>query len=150
MSRSDIVRTSVVGLVAVIVIVLLSLLVARAGQSIDLAFAIKRVNNKQAVVQAQILKKAEAQALWEYNVVAAIPEMPAARTGIDAARHTQIALSAENMSKKFGSQGWELVTAYLETETAFPNFGDEKYVTGLKSNIRPARLVMIFKRRVQK
>ena len=43
-------------------------------------------------------------------------------------------------------QGWELVDSFLEHETSHPNFGKEDYVTGIQPNIRPSRLVLIFKR----
>jgi len=48
---------------------------------------------------------------------------------------------------KFGVEGWEIATSYLEMETVFPNLlasGDG--VNGLQSNTRPQRLVIIFKR----
>jgi hypothetical protein len=45
-----------------------------------------------------------------------------------------------------GSQGWELVSSFLEHETAHPNFGDEDYVSGIQPNMRPQKLVLIFKR----
>lgn len=48
-----------------------------------------------------------------------------------------------------GLQGWELTGSYLEMETAFPNFGNSDYVSGLKDNVRPRRLVLMLKRPVQ-
>ena len=45
-----------------------------------------------------------------------------------------------------GQNGWELVDTFLEHETSHPNFGKDDYVTGLQPNIRPQRLVLIFKR----
>ena len=45
-----------------------------------------------------------------------------------------------------GQSGWELVDTFLEHETSHPNFGTNDYVTGLQPNIRPQRLVLIFKR----
>lgn len=48
-----------------------------------------------------------------------------------------------------GQQGWELAGSYLEMETAFPNFGSADYVTGLRDNVRPQRLVLILKRPVR-
>jgi hypothetical protein len=48
-----------------------------------------------------------------------------------------------------GQEGWELVSSYLEMETAFPNFGDKQYVSGIQPNVRPQRLVLIFKRSIQ-
>lgn len=46
-----------------------------------------------------------------------------------------------------GIDGWEIVSSYLEMETAFPNFGSSLYVTGLQPNVRPQRLVLLLKRR---
>jgi hypothetical protein len=144
MNRIEIVKTSVTGLMASAIITLLSLLLWHVGQGSDSA-------RKLETTQAHVLRRSEAPVLWEYETIAVTPEMYLARTGrIDSALQTKIAPDASVLTKTFGAKGWELVTAYLETETAFPNFGDEKYVTGIKSNIRPARLVMIFKRRVQK
>lgn len=57
---------------------------------------------------------------------------------------TEIALN------KLGSEGWLLVISYLELETAYPNFGDYKYVTGLQPNIRPQRAILLFKRYMKK
>lgn len=45
-----------------------------------------------------------------------------------------------------GSDGWELVTSHLEMETAFPNFGNNSYVTGLQPNVRPQKVTLVFKR----
>lgn len=50
---------------------------------------------------------------------------------------------------ELGIGGWEVVGTYLEMETAWPNFGDSQYVTGLQPNVRPQRLVVILKRRMQ-
>jgi hypothetical protein len=51
---------------------------------------------------------------------------------------------------KLGSEGWVLVISYLELETAYPNFGDYKCVTGLQPNIRPQRAILVFKRYMKK
>ena len=52
----------------------------------------------------------------------------------------------EQALTKLGGEGWEVVSSYLEMETAYPNFGDEKYVTGMQPNIRPQRAVLILRR----
>jgi hypothetical protein len=49
-------------------------------------------------------------------------------------------------ANSLGAQGWELVAAYLEIQTKHPNFGKEEYVSGLQPNVRPQKLVCIFKR----
>lgn len=50
---------------------------------------------------------------------------------------------------KLGEQGWELVNVYTTTETVFPNFGNEEYHTGVKSNTRTQTINFIFKRLVK-
>lgn len=47
---------------------------------------------------------------------------------------------------KLGKQGWELVNVYTTTETVFPNFGNEDYHTGVKSNTRTQTINFVFKR----
>lgn len=54
---------------------------------------------------------------------------------------------SDSTLNKFGVEGWEIATSYLEMETVFPNLlasGDG--VNGLQPNTRPQRLVIIFKR----
>ena len=52
---------------------------------------------------------------------------------------------------RFGLDGWEIATSYLEVETVFPNLlASGEGVIGLQSNTRPQRLVIIFKRTVNK
>ena len=41
---------------------------------------------------------------------------------------------------------WELVSAYTETGTAFPNFGSSEYVTGIRDNTRTSVVNFVFKR----
>lgn len=82
---------------------------------------------------------------WEYKVYSISPEQSFERTGLQALKSTQITIS-ENDLNKLGAEGWELSTSFLELETAHPNFGSSEYVTGLQPNVRPQRLVMIFKR----
>lgn len=47
---------------------------------------------------------------------------------------------------KLGDEGWELVSTYEKLETAHPNYGNEKYVTGLQANTRTGAVVFLFKR----
>ncbi len=82
---------------------------------------------------------------WEYKVYSISPEQSFERTGLQAFKSTQITISESELNK-LGAEGWELSTSFLELETAHPNFGSSEYVTGLQPNIRPQRLVMIFKR----
>lgn len=46
-----------------------------------------------------------------------------------------------------GAEGWELVNVYTLQETVFPNFGNEKYVTGIRENTRTKSINYVFKRR---
>jgi len=52
-----------------------------------------------------------------------------------------------NQLTSLGSQGWELVSSYLEMETSYVNFGKNEYVTGIQPNIRPQSVICIFKRK---
>jgi hypothetical protein len=82
---------------------------------------------------------------WEYKVVTTFPDVSSDRTGDGSGLYAHIEPS-EAMLNQMGQEGWELVTSYLEMETAYPNFGDSQYVTGIQPNIRPQAVVLIFKR----
>lgn len=45
-----------------------------------------------------------------------------------------------------GKEGWELVNVYTTVETVFPNFGNNEYVTGLRTNTRTSTINFVFKR----
>ena len=81
---------------------------------------------------------------WEYKKLVFLTDVRHGRTGLGALSYNSINLD-ESLLDSMGSRGWELVTSYLEMETAFPNFGKEDYLTGLQPNIRPQSLVLIFK-----
>lgn len=87
---------------------------------------------------------------WEYRVINVSPDVANDRgtTTVGALAANQITVSDARLNA-LGLQGWELAGSYLEMETAFPNFGDSEYVTGLRDNVRPQRLVLILKRPVQ-
>lgn len=82
--------------------------------------------------------------VWEYKVVAVHAEGHD-RTGRPAMKFASVT-PAETDLDVLGKDGWELASSYLEVETAYPNFGNDSYVTGLQPNVRPQRLVMLFKR----
>jgi hypothetical protein len=82
---------------------------------------------------------------YEYKIIAVASG--GERTGDDAMKFTSVTPDEHELSK-LGSLGWEVVSTYLEMETAFPNFGNAGYVTGLQPNVRPQRLVMILRRRI--
>lgn len=46
-----------------------------------------------------------------------------------------------------GEQGWELVSVVPITESAYPNLGNEKYNTGIRTNTRTGELKFFYKRR---
>jgi len=85
---------------------------------------------------------------WEYKVLT-ISNQGYDRDGHDALKATKASPSESDLNK-LGAEGWELVASYLEIETAYPNFGDAKYVTGIQPNIRPQSAVLIFKRHFKK
>ncbi|EKQ57448.1 MULTISPECIES: DUF4177 domain-containing protein [unclassified Clostridium] len=85
---------------------------------------------------------------WEYKTMKILPETSNSRTGEGSANINTITPSEEQLNE-LGGDGWELVSSYLEMETAYPNFGNDKYVTGLQPNVRPQRLVLLLKRPVK-
>ena len=60
-------------------------------------------------------------------------------------RPTSVNLKDEELSI-LGKEGWELVGTFLEVETTHPNYGNSEYVSGIQPNIRPQKVVLIFKR----
>lgn len=83
---------------------------------------------------------------YEYKVVIVAADAHG-RTGDGAMKPSSVKLDEKALAQ-LGNQGWEIVGSYLELETAYPNFGDAKYVTGLQTNVRPQRLVMILRHRI--
>ncbi|MFN4196039.1 MAG: DUF4177 domain-containing protein, partial [Thermosynechococcus sp.] len=83
---------------------------------------------------------------WEYKTVYvtaktvsfAYPELSTKEVSL---------IELESEVEKLGKQGWELVDSFVEDETVHPNFGNEKYVIGLQPNVRPNRVVLLFKRK---
>lgn len=85
---------------------------------------------------------------YEYKVVKYYPEESEERAGDNlesTAAFTTIDVDEKELNV-LGGENWEIVTSYLETETAWPNFGNSEYVTGLQPNIRPQALVIILRR----
>jgi hypothetical protein len=85
-------------------------------------------------------------AKWEYRIEYELAADNPERTGKDAFK-ASLVTPGQSKLDELGAEGWELVSTYLEQETAYPNFGKDEYVTGLQPNVRPQRLVMVFKRR---
>ena len=84
---------------------------------------------------------------FEYKVVTFFADTND-RSGSEALKYSSVKVD-EAQLKKLGAEGWELVSTLLEMETAFPNFGDSQYVTGLQPNVRPQRAVLLFKRQAK-
>lgn len=91
------------------------------------------------------LKQEAVTPKFEYRVVEFMTESNE-RTGTGALKYSSIRVD-EGQLQKLGEDGWELVNSFVENETAFPNFGDSQYVTGIQPNIRPQRAIFIFKKR---
>jgi hypothetical protein len=84
---------------------------------------------------------------WEYKTVKVFTSEINERTGTSGMKTSSIDISDSTLNQ-YGEDGWELVNTYLEMETAFPNFGNGEYVTGLRENVRPQLLVLIFKKKL--
>ena len=86
------------------------------------------------------------QPKWEYKVICIEGiEFPLG-AGLNY-RHFEDPTSELN---KAGANGWELVDVYTEVDTDFPNFGDQEYHTGIKSNTRTKKVFYVFKRLCRK
>ena len=79
---------------------------------------------------------------WEYKVV----KVAGADAEIAADFGTLVFADQTAMLNKMGKEGWALVSVYTETGTAFPNFGNSEYVTGIRDNTRTAVVNYVFKR----
>lgn len=84
--------------------------------------------------------------MWEYKVVKVAGE----DATIMADYGSKVFQDQTHMLNKMGKEGWELVNTYTEIGTAFPNFGNSDYVTGIRENTRTIVLNFIFKRRALK
>ena len=84
--------------------------------------------------------------MYEYKVVSFLADGHD-RTGSGASKYSIIIINESDLLV-LGVAGWELSSTSLEMETAYPNFGNQSYVTGIQPNVRPQRLICIFKRRV--
>lgn len=84
---------------------------------------------------------------WEYKMVSVrATEVSSEVYSKFSAKEVSL-IKLESEVEKLGKQGWELVDSFVEDETVHPNFGNEKYVTGLQPNVRPNRVVLLFKRK---
>ena len=109
----------------------------------EIGTGIATIGTDIAVLKTLAVRKEVSVPKWGYKVVYLSSDWN--RIGSDAFKPAMVTPSESDLNQ-LGSDGWELVASYLEMETAFPNFGNESYVTGLQPNVRPQRLVLIFKR----
>ena len=92
---------------------------------------------------------------WEYTYVS-VPARSARYTSLKADRTGDDAMSAaqidreklKSLTEDMTKEGWELAGTALEIETAFPNFGKDEFVTGLRENVRPQALLMVFRKAI--
>lgn len=100
------------------------------------------------LIEITIVGSTEPTQKWVYKVVKYHSIENNERTGSGAFKYNTIDIPQEELNA-LGSEGWELVTSYLEMETAYPNFGNEEYVTGIQPNVRPQCVVLIFRRPIK-
>lgn len=101
-----------------------------------------------AAVAAAWHESAVAPVRWEYRTVTIHADVSNRREGDGAGAFGSVTPGDEALNV-LGADGWELVTSYLEMETAWVNFGNSRYVTGLQPNVRPQRAVLLFRRVVR-
>ena len=134
MNMSEIKRTISIVLQAFTVAALLALVV----------FELRARAEREA--EASALRALMLEPRYEYKVVT-FAGSDESRTGEAAMKPTSIEVDDKELSR-LGSQGWGVVNSFFEMETAYPNFGNDKYVTGLQTNIRPQRLVILLRHRI--
>ncbi|MFA9399062.1 MAG: hypothetical protein ACERKV_12480 [Clostridiaceae bacterium] len=83
---------------------------------------------------------------WEYKSIIFQPSKENGKTGTQAGSSNSIEVSEQELNY-LGSDGWEIVTSYLEMETAYPDLSSEKAGVSLMTNVRPQKLVIILKRK---
>ena len=86
---------------------------------------------------------------WEYKVVR-VEGVDTSKTVIRYRKEPVSPLVFEGIMgilNSMGKDGWELVTSFTEEETVYPNFGNEDYHTGIKTNTRTKAVNFVFKRR---
>ncbi|MEX6585208.1 DUF4177 domain-containing protein [Paraclostridium bifermentans] len=91
-----------------------------------------------------IVGKSMAAPQWSYKVVEYYSDQ-LERSGSGAMNQATINIPEKELNE-LGKQGWELVSSHIENETAYPNFGNSEYVTGLQPNVRPQKVVLLFKK----
>jgi hypothetical protein len=79
---------------------------------------------------------------WEYKVV----KVAGKEAEVLADYGSLVYGDQTTILNKMGEDGWELVSTYTEIATAFPNFGNSEYVTGIRENVRTSVVNFVFKR----
>ena len=84
---------------------------------------------------------------WEYQILETVADGPSSSSegGLEKFGYRTIKPPKAEL-ERLGNEGWELVTSFLEIETAHPNFGKDDFVTGLQPNVRPQSAMFLFKR----
>lgn len=84
---------------------------------------------------------APACSTFEYKIQYALPKDRPDRKGEKAIEAASVTPATEDLTA-LGKDGWDLASTYLEPETAFAQFSKDSATP----NVRPQRLVMIFKK----
>ncbi len=103
----------------------------------------------------EYIDQVQAPSRWEYTYVS-VPARSAKYTTLKADREGHDAMSAaqidreklKSLTEDMTRGGWELAGTAMEIETAYPNFGKDEYVTGLRENVRPQALLMVFRKSI--
>lgn len=95
---------------------------------------------KKLIIALSILCLTGCTTQWEYKIVTVDNS-----TDSDF-RESNFKVTSSDLDL-FGVDGWELVNVYTITQTQHPNFGDDKYVTGIRENTRTESVNFVFKRK---
>ena len=90
---------------------------------------------------------------WEYAYVDIISESNSSAVTLGSNYEKMSFKTIPDFTYKIssmGEQGWELVGIAVEHETVHPNFGEnQNLVTGIQPNVRPQKMICIFKRKLR-
>lgn len=89
------------------------------------------------------------QTLWEYKEITMFGKVQKSNSLFSSNVENTKTRDFPDVSERLnnlGKEGWELVGMYTTQETVFPNFGNEDYHTGIKTNTRTKEVVFILKR----
>ena len=95
-----------------------------------------------AIISFLILASCTNATQWEYKIVSIEGESEYEYSNF---HNLKFGITNEDLNA-YGFDGWELVDVYTTTETKHPNFGDDKYVTGIRENTRTSTVNFVFKR----